>query len=46
MLRIALDAGDPGWVGIGSEGSGPNQPEGIRATQALLVKVRAEPSAA
>jgi len=41
MMRIVLDAGYRGWVGIESEG-GQDQYEGIRATKDLLERVRAE----
>ncbi len=39
MMRIVLDAGYRGWVGIESEGS-MDQFEGIRATKDLLERVR------
>ncbi len=42
MLRIVLDAGYHGHVGIEYEGSGLSEPDGIRATKALLERVRAE----
>lgn len=42
MLRIVLDAGYRGWVGIEYEGDVLPEPEGIRATKALLERVRAE----
>ncbi|MFM7034914.1 MAG: sugar phosphate isomerase/epimerase family protein [Planctomycetia bacterium] len=42
MLRIMLDAGYHGWVGIEYEGKGLSEPEGIRATKTLLERVRAE----
>jgi len=42
MLRIVKDAGYRGFVGIEYEGSGLGEYEGIRATKALLEKVRAE----
>jgi L-ribulose-5-phosphate 3-epimerase len=42
MMRIVLDAGYHGHVGVEYEGSGLSEPEGIRATKALLVKVREE----
>jgi len=41
MMRIVLDAGYRGWVGIESEG-GQDQYEGIRATKDLLERVRAK----
>jgi sugar phosphate isomerase/epimerase len=40
MLRIVLDAGYHGHVGIEYEGSGLSEPDGIRATKALLERVR------
>jgi L-ribulose-5-phosphate 3-epimerase len=42
MLKIALDAGYHGYVGIEYEGNGLSEPDGIRATKALLERVRAE----
>jgi sugar phosphate isomerase/epimerase len=42
VLRIVLDAGYRGFVGIEYEGSGLSEPDGIRATKALLERVRAE----
>lgn len=42
MLRIVLDAGYRGWVGIEYEGTELGEPEGIRATKALLERVRGE----
>ena len=39
MMRIVLDAGYRGWVGIEFEGQGPED-EGITKTQALLEKLR------
>lgn len=41
MMRIVLDAGYRGWVGIESEG-GQDQYEGIRSTKDLLERVRTE----
>ena len=40
VLRIMLDAGYRGYVGIEYEGSGLSEPDGIRATRDLLVRVR------
>lgn len=40
MMRIVLEAGYRGWVGIEWEGSEISEPEGIRATKALLERVR------
>jgi sugar phosphate isomerase/epimerase len=42
MLRIVLDAGDRGYVGIEYEGTRLSEPEGIRATKALLERTRAQ----
>jgi sugar phosphate isomerase/epimerase len=42
MLRIVLDAGYRGWVGIEYEGSELGEEQGIRATKELLERVRAE----
>jgi L-ribulose-5-phosphate 3-epimerase len=42
MLRIVLDAGYRGFVGIEYEGGGLSEHEGIVATQRLLERVRAE----
>ncbi len=44
MLKIVLDAGYHGYVGIEYEGSKLSEPDGIRATKKLLEKVRAEMS--
>ncbi len=40
MLKIVLDAGYHGFVGIEYEGSRLSEPEGIRATKTLLERVR------
>ena len=40
LLRIVLQAGYRGYVGIEYEGSEISEPEGIRATKALLERVR------
>lgn len=45
MMKIVLDAGYHGYVGIEYEGSKLSEPEGIKATKKLLEKVRAELSA-
>ncbi|HUY89365.1 MAG TPA: sugar phosphate isomerase/epimerase family protein [Pirellulales bacterium] len=45
MMKIVLDAGYHGYVGIEYEGSQLSEPEGIKATKKLLEKVRAELSA-
>jgi sugar phosphate isomerase/epimerase len=42
MMRIVLDAGYRGWVGIEYEGETLGEYEGIRATKALLERVRGE----
>lgn len=42
LLKIVLDAGYHGRVGIEYEGSKLSEPEGIRATKRLLEKVRGE----
>jgi sugar phosphate isomerase/epimerase len=42
MMRIVLDAGYRGFVGIEYEGSKLSEPDGIKATKALLERVRAE----
>ncbi|MHC5003117.1 MAG: sugar phosphate isomerase/epimerase family protein, partial [Planctomycetota bacterium] len=40
MMRIVLDAGYRGYVGIEYEGKQHSEPEGIRLTKALLERVR------
>lgn len=42
MMKIVLDAGYRGYVGIEWEGENPSEVEGIRATQSLLKRVRDE----
>ncbi len=42
MMRIVLDAGYRGFVGVEYEGSGLSEEEGIRATKQLLEQVRSE----
>ncbi len=42
MLKIVLDAGFRGWVGIEFEGDTLSEAEGIEATKQLLERVRAE----
>jgi L-ribulose-5-phosphate 3-epimerase len=42
MMKIVLDAGYRGYLGIEYEGDGMTEPEGIRATKALLERVRTE----
>ncbi len=40
LLRIVRDTGYRGWVGIEYEGENASEPDGIRATKALLEQVR------
>lgn len=40
MMKIVTDAGYKGWVGIEYEGSKLDEYAGIKATKALLIKVR------
>lgn len=42
MLKIVLDAGYHGRIGIEYEGDQKSEPDGIRATKALLERVRGE----
>jgi L-ribulose-5-phosphate 3-epimerase len=42
MLKIVLDAGYRGHLGIEYSGNGLSEPDGIRATKKLLERVRAE----
>ncbi len=42
MMKIVLDAGYHGRVGIEYEGSNLSEPEGIRATKRLLERIRTE----
>lgn len=42
MMKIVLDAGYRGRVGIEYEGNAVSEPEGIRATKKLLEKIRDE----
>jgi L-ribulose-5-phosphate 3-epimerase len=42
MLKLVVDAGYRGWVGIEYEGKGLPEPEGILATKKLLEQVRSE----
>jgi sugar phosphate isomerase/epimerase len=46
MLKLVLDAGYHGYVGVEYEGKAIPEPEGIKATKALLEKVREELSTA
>ena len=41
MMKIVVDSGFDGWVGIEYEGS-IDEVEGIKKTQALLAKVHAK----
>jgi sugar phosphate isomerase/epimerase len=40
MVRIVIQAGYRGWIGIEYEGTDASEPEGIRATKALLERIR------
>ncbi|MEZ6059571.1 MAG: sugar phosphate isomerase/epimerase family protein [Planctomycetaceae bacterium] len=40
MMKIVLDAGYHGWVGIEYEGGKLSEPDGIKATKKLLERVR------
>ncbi len=40
MMKVVLDAGYRGYVGIEYEGNALSEPDGIRATKALLERVR------
>jgi sugar phosphate isomerase/epimerase len=42
MMRIVLDAGYRGWVGIEYEGRNHGEAEGIRRTKALLERIRTD----
>jgi sugar phosphate isomerase/epimerase len=42
MLRLVVDAGYHGWIGIEYEGKSLSEPEGIAATKRLLERVRGE----
>jgi sugar phosphate isomerase/epimerase len=42
MMRIVLDAGYRGYVGVEYEGSKVSEPEGIRLTKQLLERVRTD----
>lgn len=44
MMKIVLDAGYRGYVGIEYEGTRLSEPEGIRATKALLERIQKETS--
>ncbi len=40
LIRIVLDSGYRGWIGIEYEGTRLSEPDGIRLTKALLERVR------
>jgi len=40
LIRIVLDSGYRGWIGIEYEGDRLSEPEGIRRTRRLLERVR------
>ena len=40
MMKIVLDAGYHGYVGIEWEGDTPSEAEGVRLTKQLLERVR------
>ncbi len=42
LMKIVLDAGYHGWVGVEFEGRKMSEPDGIRATKKLLEKIRDE----
>jgi L-ribulose-5-phosphate 3-epimerase len=42
MLRIVLESGYRGWIDVEYEGDQLSEPDGIRATKALLERVRTE----
>jgi sugar phosphate isomerase/epimerase len=42
LLKIVLDAGFHGWIGVEYEGDRMSEPEGVRATLRLLEKIRTE----
>ncbi|MEQ9297854.1 MAG: TIM barrel protein, partial [Cyclobacteriaceae bacterium] len=42
MLKVVKAAGYRGYIGIEYEGTEPSEPEGIRATKALIEKVWSE----
>jgi hypothetical protein len=42
MMKIVLDAGYHGYVGIEYEGRRLSEPDGVRATKRLLEKIRTE----
>jgi hydroxypyruvate isomerase len=42
MLKIVLDSGYRGWVGVEYEGDKHSEEEGIQLTKALLERVREE----
>src|SRR5690606_22000608 len=42
MMKIVLDAGYRGWVGVEYEGTAHSEPDGIRHTVRLLERIRSE----
>jgi hypothetical protein len=44
MMKIVYDAGYRGYVGIEYEGNRLSEPDGIRATKALLERIQKEMS--
>jgi sugar phosphate isomerase/epimerase len=42
MMRIVIDSGYRGWVGVEYEGKALDEAEGIRRTKTLLERVRDE----
>ena len=42
LVKIVVDAGYHSWIGVEYEGERLSEPDGIRATQKLLLKVRDE----
>lgn len=44
MLKIVLDAGYSGWIGVEYEGKGLSEAEGVLATKKLLERIRNEPA--
>ena len=45
MLKLVLDAGYHGYVGVEYEGKNISESDGIKATKVLLEKIRKEMSA-
>lgn len=44
MMKIVVDAGYHGWVGIEWNGETPSEIEGVRLTQRLLKRIRQQPA--